>query len=60
MTDYYFSKDSIETLKTLEYKDLINHSFLVRKMSSPPSSTIMFKSKIFDDDNHVTSVSADI
>lgn len=55
MTDYYFSKDSIETLQSLDYKDLINHSFLVRKMSNPASTTIMFKSKVFDNDNNVIS-----
>ena len=27
MIDYYFSKDETETLKKLEYIDIINHSF---------------------------------
>ena len=54
MIDYYFSKDDTETLKKLEYLDIINHSFLVRQIIGNDNSVnIMFKSKELDDKGNV-------
>ena len=48
MIDHYFSKENTETLKTLDYKDIINQSFLVRELTHTGSKTLLFKSKEFD------------
>lgn len=54
MIDYYFSKDDTETLKKLEYIDIINHSFLVRQIVGNDNSVnLMFKSKELDDKGNV-------
>ena len=54
MIDYYFSKDDTETLKKLEYLDIINHSFLVRQIVGNDNSVnLMFKSKEIDDKGNV-------
>ena len=54
MIDYYFSKDDTETLKKLEYLDIINHSFLVRQIIGNDNSVnLMFKSKELDDKGNV-------
>ena len=54
MIDYYFSKDDTETLKKLEYIDIINHSFLVRQIIGDDNSiNLMFKSKELDEKGNV-------
>lgn len=54
MIDYYFSKDDTETLKKLEYLDIINHSFLVRQIVGNDNSVnLMFKSKELDEKGNV-------
>ena len=54
MIDYYFSKDETETLKKLEYIDIINHSFLVRQIiGDDPSVSLIFKSKELDNKGNV-------
>lgn len=53
MIDHYFSKENTETLKTLDYKDIINNSFLVRELTKNNSKTLLFKSKEFDENNNV-------
>ena len=53
MIDHYFSKENTETLKTLDYKDIINNSFLVRELTKNDSKTLLFKSKEFDENNNV-------
>ena len=54
MIDYYFSKETTQTLLTLDYKQLINKSFLVRKMlTEKPYSQLMYKSKEMDSNGNV-------
>lgn len=53
MIDHYFSKHSTEMLKTLEYKDIINQSFLVRELTKNDYKSLLFKSKVFDEDGNV-------
>ena len=53
MIDHYFSKENTKTLKTLDYKDIINQSFLVRELTHTGSKTLLFKSKEFDSNGNV-------
>ena len=55
MIDYYFSKYSIEKLKEFDYKNLLENSFLVRKVmsQSKTSTLLMYKDKIIDEYNNV-------
>lgn len=54
MIDYYFSKETTQTLLNFGYKDLISHSFLVRHMlTDKPYSQLMYKSKEMDLDGNV-------
>ena len=55
MTDYYFSKLSLEELKKLNYAELIKNSFLVRnvKTNNEEINQIIFKNKVLDDNNNV-------
>jgi predicted adenylyl cyclase CyaB len=50
MIDYYFSKIDTETLKNMQYLDIINNSFIVRQIiGDEPSLNLMFKSKELDE-----------
>ena len=55
MTDYYFSKLSLEELKKLSYAELIKNSFLVRNVSTETEeiNQIIFKKKVLDSSNNV-------
>ena len=49
MIDYYFSKECTETLKTLDYKGLIDNSFLVRRLElKTPLTLLIYKNKVLD------------
>lgn len=49
MIDYYFSKESTENLKTLEYKQVIDNSFLVRELElETPLTLLIYKNKVLD------------
>ena len=55
MTDYYFSKLSLNNLQALEYAELIKNSFLVRNVSTETEeiNQIIFKKKVLDSSNNV-------
>lgn len=56
MTDYYFSKYSIEELKNFNYADLIKNSFLVRDIKDDkPKILLTYKNKDIDDLGNVIS-----
>lgn len=56
MHDYYFSKHSIDKLKTYTFDELIKNSFLIRKMvDANPKTMLMFKDKTIDENNNVIS-----
>ena len=55
MTDYYFSKLSLNNLQALEYAELIKNSFLVRNVRTETEeiNQIIFKKKVLDSSNNV-------
>lgn len=55
MTDYYFSKLTLEKLQTLNYAELIKNSFLVRnvKKDTEEINQIIIKKKVLDENNNV-------
>ena len=55
MTDYYFSKLSLDNLQALEYAELIKNSFLVRNVRTETEeiNQIIFKKKVLDSSNNV-------
>lgn len=53
MIDCYFSKFTKEDLLKMSYSQIIKNSFLIRNMKG--KSTILFKDKTIDKNNHVVS-----
>lgn len=56
MTDYYYSKYSMEELKKMPYSCLIKNSLLIRDIKdSNPKIQMVYKDKILDSNNNVIS-----
>ena len=55
MQDWYFSKHSKQTLKEMDYKEIINSSFIVRYVKEENDKKIVFKDKVLDENGNVIS-----